>query len=323
MSDTREVTYPWGDTRRFYGTAQYLRNTLGATLRKIPVDAGMTCPNRDGTVGTSGCTFCNNEAFSPSYCNPEASLTEQIATGRRFVLGTKAEGERFLVYFQSYSNTYAPTERLEAIYNQALGVDNVAGLVIATRPDCISDSTLDLLARLAEKTYVCVEYGIESTSDEVLKAVNRGHDFECARRAVVRTAERGIACGAHFILGLPGQTAEQLVAQTDIINSLPLSTVKFHQLQLFNNTALADLYRLHPEAFSFFSLDEYLSLLCRILQRLSPRIAVERIVSEVPPRYRSSAGSFGGLTGNRIIQMLEAKMRDENIFQGQMYLRTQ
>ena len=236
-------------------------------MQKLAVNAGFTCPNRDGRVGTGGCTFCNNEAFTPSYCQPFKSVARQIEEGIEFHRNRYRRAERYLVYFQSFSNTYAPLERLRAVYGEALANPLVAGVVVGTRPDCVDDAVLDYFAELARTCYVAVEYGIESCYDETLRAVNRGHDFDCARRAVEATAARGIHVGAHFILGLPGETDGMMTAQTETINALPLTTVKFHQLQIFRDTPMEADWKAHPERYRFRTLDEYMELFIGILRR--------------------------------------------------------
>ena len=211
--------YAWGDHRRFNSYSGYFRRTFGGRVQKISVDAGFTCPNRDGKISEGGCTFCNNGAFTPSYCIPAKSIGRQIAEGIEFHGRRYRAASRYLVYFQSFSNTYAPLERLRALYGEALAYPGVAGIVIGTRPDCVDAEKLDYLAEIARDRYVAVEFGIESTCDETLRAVNRGHDFACARRAVEMAAERGLHVGAHFILGLPGETDEMLLEQVATINS--------------------------------------------------------------------------------------------------------
>ncbi|MBQ5903178.1 MAG: TIGR01212 family radical SAM protein, partial [Alistipes sp.] len=199
------MLYAWGDERRYNSYAGYFRRLFGRRMQKLSVDAGFSCPNRDGRIATGGCTFCNNGAFTPSYCSRGLSITRQIEEGIAFHRWRYREAQRYLVYFQSFSNTYAPLEVLRERYEEALAHPDVAGLIIGTRPDCVDEAVLDYLAELARDRYVAVEYGIESVYDASLRAVNRGHDFATAERAVRMTTERGLACGAHFILGLPGE----------------------------------------------------------------------------------------------------------------------
>ena len=252
------MTYPWGDTRRFNSYAGYFRRLFGCRVQKLSVNAGFTCPNRDGTIGEGGCTFCNNGAFTPSYCMPSKSVGQQIAEGIEFHRNRYRSAQRYLVYFQAFSNTYAPLERLKRLYDEALAHPGVAGIVVGTRPDCVDERKLDYFAGLARDRYVALEYGIESTFDATLRAVNRGHDFACARRAVEMTAARGLHVGAHFILGLPGETDAMLLDQVERINALPLTTVKFHQLQVFRATPMAAEYDAAPERFRFWEPEEYI-----------------------------------------------------------------
>lgn len=247
------MAYPWGDDRRYNSYSGYFRRLFGFRVQKLSVHAGFTCPNRDGTLSSGGCTFCDNAAFSPSYCTPDKSVRRQLEEGIEFHRRRYRSAERYLAYFQSFSNTYAPLERLREVFSQAFELPEVAGIVVGTRPDCIDGPKLDYFARLAETRYVAIEYGIESCYDATLRSVNRGHDFACARRAVEMTSERGIRTGAHFILGLPGETPAMMEASVDAINSLALDTVKFHQLQLFRGTTMAAQYAADPGRFNIFS----------------------------------------------------------------------
>ncbi len=223
--------------------ADYCRKRFGGTVQKIAVDGGFTCPNRDGTLGLGGCTFCAGEAFAPSYCRTAGSITEQIDEGIRFHTRRHRQKSLYLAYFQSYSNTYAPLEVLRARYEEALAHSRVSGIVISTRPDCVSEPTLDLLRTLGKQKYIAVEYGIESCYDQTLRTVHRGHTFECTRQAILATAARGIDVGGHLILGLPGESREQMLAEADILSALPLSTLKLHQLQLLRGTEMERQWR--------------------------------------------------------------------------------
>ena len=313
------MTYPWGDTRRYHSYAAYFRRLFGGRVQKLSVDAGFTCPNRDGTLGTGGCTFCDNSAFTPSYCRSGMSVARQIDEGIAFHARRYRTASRYLVYFQSFSNTYAPLDRLRRLYDEALARPEVAGIVVGTRPDCVDERMLDYFARLARDRYVAIEYGIESTSDATLRAVNRGHDFAAARRAVEMTAERGIAAGGHFILGLPGESDRELVERTEAINALPLTTVKFHQLQLFRGTRLAEEYAADPSRFRFWSVDEYLDLVVEILRRLRPGLVVERFASEAPPRFRCGP-DWGAVRNERLWTLLEKRLEARSAHQGDFFL---
>lgn len=311
------MIYPWGDSRRYNSYAGYFRRVFGGRVQKLSADAGFTCPNRDGTIAEGGCTFCNNGAFTPSYCIPSKGIRRQIEEGIEFHRRRYRGASRYLVYFQSFSNTYAPLERLRTLYAEALAHPEVAGIVVGTRPDCIDEEKLDYFAGLARTHYVAIEYGIESTCDETLRAVNRGHDFATACRAVQMTAERGLHVGAHFILGLPGESDEMLVAQTSLINALPLTTVKFHQLQIFRDTPMAAQYDADPGRFRFWTLDEYIALFTEILRRLRPSLVVERFASEAPPRYHYGP-NWGLVRNEQLWAMLEKRLEETDAWQGEL-----
>jgi radical SAM protein (TIGR01212 family) len=310
--------YEWGDNRRFNSYSRYFRELVGERVQKVTVNAGFTCPNRDGHVGSGGCTFCDNEAFTPSYCKPAKSVTRQIDEGVEFHARRYRKAGKYLAYFQSFSNTYAPLDELRRVYGEALAHPQVTGIIVGTRPDCVDEAKLDYFAELARDHYVAIEYGIESTFDDTLRAINRGHDFATARRAVEMTAERGLHTGAHFILGLPSETPEMLIAQADTINSLPLDTVKFHQLQLFKGTPMAADWAKHPERYRFWEMAEYIDFFIEILRRLRPTLVVERFASEAPPRYR--VGPDWGLVRNEsLLAMLETRLAQLNVHQGDLY----
>ena len=310
--------YPWGDERRYNSYSTYFRRHFGERVQKVAINAGFTCPNRDGKVSFGGCTFCNNEAFTPSYCQPSKSITQQIEEGIEFHRRRYRKASSYLAYFQSFSNTYAPLEILRERYAEALSHPEVVGAVIGTRPDCVSEEILDYFAELAKSHYVTIEYGIESTYDTTLKAINRGHDFACAEQAVRMTAERGIAVGAHFVLGLPNESDEMILEQVQRINALPLTTIKFHQLQVFKGTAMEREYDEHPDHFRFWELEEYLDLFVEILRRLRPDIVVERFASEAPPRYHY--GRNWGLVRNETLwNMLEKRLSERNAWQGELF----
>ena len=309
--------YVWGDSRPYKSYAGYFRRLFGGRVQKLSVDAGFTCPNRDGTIARGGCTFCNNGAFTPSYCHPSKSVGQQIAEGIEFHRRRYRGASRYLVYFQAFSNTYAPLGRLRELFGEALAHPEVIGLVVGTRPDCVDEEKLDYLAELARDRYVAVEYGIESTFDQTLRAVNRGHDFAAAERAVRLTADRGLPVGAHFILGLPGESDEMLLAQTARINALPLATVKFHQLQIFRDTPMAAQYDADPGRFRFWTLDEYIDLFVAILRRLRPSLVVERFASEAPPRYHYGPG-WGMVRNEQLWALLEKRLAETGAYQGEL-----
>lgn len=312
------MTYPWGDDRPFNSYSGYFRRLFGSRVQKLAVNAGFTCPNRDGRVSVGGCTFCNNEAFTPSYCKPSKSVSQQIEEGIEFHRNRYRCAEKYLVYFQSFSNTYAPLEQLRRIYDEALSVPGVTGIVVGTRPDCVDDTVLDYFASLAQRCYVTIEYGIESCYDATLASINRGHDFECARRAVEATASRGIHTGAHFILGLPGETDAMMTEQADIINSLPLTTVKFHQLQIFRDTPMATDFDANPDKYQFKELTQYIDFFIGILQRLRPDLVVERFAGEAPPRYHYGP-NWGLVRNEQLLTMLENRLNETGAYQSQLW----
>jgi radical SAM protein (TIGR01212 family) len=307
--------YPWGDSRRFNSYAGYFGRTFGGRVQKVSVDAGFTCPNRDGLLGRGGCTYCDNDSFNPSYCVPSKSVTEQIEEGIEFHARRYRRADRFLAYFQAYSNTYAPLEQLKKIYSEALQYPGVIGLVIGTRPDCVDSGKLDYLAELSKTHHIIVEYGIESCYDRTLKRINRKHDFECSRRAVEETAARGITVGAHLIFGLPGETVQEMLDEADIISGLPINSVKFHQLQLLKNTKMTEEYMRNPSDFHIFDVPEYIDFITGIIENLRPDIVVERIAGEVPPKFLA-VPAWCSLRNDQLLALFEKNLEIENTWQG-------
>lgn len=267
---------------RYNDFPTFLRRFFTGKVQKISINAGFTCPNRDGTVGYGGCTYCNNQTFNPEYCRTEKPVSVQLEEGKRF-FAHKYPEMKYLAYFQAYTNTYGELEMLKRKYEEALAVDDVVGLVIGTRPDCMPDTLLDYLEALARRTFVLVEYGIESTLDRTLHRINRGHTWQAAVDAVERTAARGLPVGGHVILGLPGESHEDILGQAADISRLPLDTLKLHQLQLIRGTRMAREYEERPEDFHLFNdVDEYIALVVDYIQRLRPDLVLERFVSQSP-----------------------------------------
>lgn len=315
--------------KRYNSTAGIIRKEYGERLQKLVLDAGFTCPNRDGTLGTGGCTYCDNAAFHPGYSTPGKSLEKQIDEGIEFHRIRYPRVKRYLAYFQAYSNTYAPLERLKGLYEEVLSHPMVTGIVIGTRPDCIDEEKLDYLAALQQTPFaagtgkegtplVILEYGIESCYDKTLERINRGHDFECARRAVQMTAQRNIRTGAHFILGLPGETRQMMLDQCDTISDLPLDSVKFHQLQIVKGTRMEKEYSQTPGDFLRLPLDEYLDFIIDILERLRPDLGIERIVGEVPPRFVNET-PWGLIRNVEILRLLDKRLEERDTFQGRLW----
>lgn len=303
---------------RYNSYIGYFKKTYGERLQKVVVDAGFTCPNRDGLVGTGGCTYCDNAAFHPGYSTAGIPIHEQIDEGIKFHRVRYRKAEKFLAYFQPYSNTYAPLERLREVYEEALSHPLVAGIVIGTRPDCVDGDKLDYLASLARDHVVVIEYGIESVYDRTLQRINRRHSFEDAVRAVEMTTARGLTQGAHFIFGLPGETVGDMLAYAPIINKMSLHSVKFHQLQIVRGTAMEREFASHPSDFVTFSLDEYLDFIADLLERLRPDLYIERFAGEVPPRFVNST-PWGLLRNTELIRLLEQRLESRDTWQGRLY----
>ena len=315
----QEDMFIFPEGKRYNTAAGRYRKIYGERLQKLVLDAGFSCPNRDGTLGTGGCTYCDNAAFHPGYSIPGKTLFQQIDEGIWFHHRRYPKVRHYLAYFQAYSNTYGPLERLKGLYEEALSHPSVVGLVIGTRPDCIDEAKLDYLSKLAEKKVVVLEYGIESCYDATLARINRGHDFECARRAVEMTAERGIDVGAHFILGLPGETREMLLDQCTTISSLPLTSVKFHQLQIVKGTRMEAEYASHPDEFLRLGLDDYIDFMVDILERLRPDLYIERIAGEVPPRFVRET-PWGLIRNDGILKLLDKRLEERDTYQGTKYI---
>ena len=288
---------------RYLNYNTVLKSEFSERIQKISINAGFTCPNRDGSKGTGGCTYCNNQSFSPGYAKPIKSVTEQIEEGIAF-FHHKYEAQKYLAYFQSYTNTYDKLENLTRIYEEALKNPKVAGIVVGTRPDCVSDELLDYLEALNRHTFVLVEYGIESANDETLKRINRGHDFACCRDAVERTHARGILTGAHIIIGLPGEDAAESLRQAPIISSLPIDILKIHQMQIIKGTRLAQEYAEHP--FHVYTVEEYIDVIVKYIRLLRKDLVLERFVSQSPkellvaPKWGLKNYEFTNLLNNKL-----------------------
>ena len=360
------------DGRRFNSYSNYFKKQFGGRVQKISIDAGFSCPNRDGKISTGGCTFCSNDAFNPSYCRPEKSIKQQIEEGIEFHQRRYRRATKYLAYFQPFSNTYMPLEELKKIYSQAfeaidshipqcpprndmtskalevpicssmsdptaqpldssrtvsarndmgceaLETPKIIGIVIGTRPDLVDEALLQYLNEIQKTHYVMLEYGVESVYDETLKRVNRGHDFATAERAIRMTAEYNIPCGAHFIFGLPGESKTMMLDAADSISQLPLTTVKFHQLQIFKGTAMAEEYHEHPEHFHLFDLEEYIDFVIDFAERLNPDIVIERFAGEVPPRYLVSE-PWMKLRYDEVLSRIEKRMEERDTWQGRLY----
>ena len=287
-----------------FGT--WMRERFPYKVQKISIDAGFSCPNRDGKLSKGGCTFCNNESFNPSYCSPKESITEQIERGKEF-FSKKYPDMKYLAYFQAYTNTYAPLAELQRMYEEALSVKDVVGIVIGTRPDCVEDALLDYFEQLNKRTFIIVEYGIESANDETLRKIRRGHTFACSRDAIERTHARGILTCGHIILGLPGEDATESLRQAPLLSSLPLDFLKIHQLQIVKGTALAMQYAQQP--FHLYTVEEYINLIIKYISLLRKDLIFERFISQCPPeiliapKWGLKNYEFTNLLNNRLAEI--------------------
>ena len=302
--------------RLYYDFATFLAQYFEGKVQKISIHAGFTCPNRDGSKGTGGCTYCNNQTFNPEYCDPHLGIRRQLEDGIAF-FARKYPAMRYLAYFQAYTNTYGELETLKAMYDEALSVEGVVGLVIGTRPDCMPPTLLDHIEQLSRKTFVMVEYGIESANDNTLLRINRGHDFATAVDAIHRTHERGILVGGHLILGLPGEDHDELMRQADSIAKLPLDMVKLHQLQLIRGTRMAREYEQCPEDFHLYTVDEYIDLAIDYIERLPETMVVERFISQ-SPRSLLIAPDWG-MKNYQFVDRLRRRMLERDTWQGRQY----
>lgn len=285
-------------------------------VQKISINAGFTCPNRDGLKGRGGCTYCNNQSFSPGYGGKQKTVSQQLEEGISF-FSHKYPTMKYLAYFQSYTNTYDDIDKLTALYEEALAYPNVVGLIIGTRPDCMPDDLLDYFEELNKRTFLMIEYGLESTLDFTLEFINRGHTHAESVDAIIKTAKKNIYVGAHLILGLPHESREQILAHADEISKLPLTTVKLHQLQLIRNTAMAKQYREHPEWFNLFEVDDYINLCIDFAERLNPNFIIERFVSQSPKSLLIAPD--WGLKNFEFTAKVINRFKERNTFQGRLF----
>jgi len=316
--NTTEIIFPWGDNRRYNSYAGYFKRMFGGRVQKLTIDAGFSCPNRDGSVSTGGCTYCNNDAFNPSYCTAVKPILTQVEEGIEFHANRYRRADRFLAYFQAFSNTHASLDKLKSIYSQALAHPGVIGLVIGTRPDCVDAEKLDFFAELAKEKYVIIEYGIESCYNPTLERINRGHSYELAEWAICETAKRGVKVGAHMVFGLPGETRAEMLAESKVLSALPLDTIKFHQLQIVTGTVMEHQYLEDSTQFDLFGLDEYFEFLADFVEQFNPNIVIERFVNEVPPRFLV-APVWGNYRADQLGVKFEKLLESRDTWQGKFY----
>lgn len=303
--------------RRYNDYVSHFRKEFGRRVQKVSVDAGFTCPNRDGLLDEGGCTYCLNNSFSPSYCRHDRSIRKQIEDGIEFHHRRYRRADQFLAYFQAYTNTYGDVRLLEERFREALAVPGIVGLIIGTRPDCVAADVIALLEKLAGEVYLTVELGFETTSNQTLQRIRRGHTWEQSVDAVECCHRAGLRTGAHMMFGLPGETREAMLAQADTLSALPLNTIKFHQLQLIKGTDMVKDFAAHPEDFLRFTQEEYIEFIIDFTERLNPEIVIERFCGEVPPRYLAQA-PWGSLRYDQILQRIEQRMEERDTWQGKL-----
>jgi radical SAM protein (TIGR01212 family) len=301
-------------TRRYNAFGQHLKDLFHAPVYKVNVDAGFTCPNRDGTVSVGGCIYCNNDSFRPSACTSAASVRDQIEKGIPY-LRRRYGAERFIVYFQPFTNTYAPMETLERLYREALDQPGVVGLAIGTRPDCVDEEKIALLEGLAKDHFILIEYGLQSIHDKTLRFINRGHDYACFKRTVSMTAGRGIRVGAHLILGFPTETRDEMLAMADELSGLPIGFLKLHQLQVIKDTALAELHAAKP--FPTLGYEEYITLVADFLELLTPDIVIQRLFAAAPADIL--VAPIWSRTRSEFLNDLDAYLEERRSRQGKLY----
>ena len=301
------------NTPYYYDYGTWIRSRFPFRVQKISIDAGFTCPNRDGRLSTGGCIYCDNRTFNPAYCQRQDSITRQLEAGKQF-FARKYPEMKYLAYFQAYTNTYASIDHLRRLYEEALQVEDVVGIVIGTRPDCVSDELLDYLEALNRRCFLIIEYGVESVNNETLRRINRGHTFEQSCLAIEKTHQRGILTGAHIILGLPGEDAQENLRQAPVISSLPIDILKIHQMQIIRYTRLADAFEQEP--FHIYSVDEYIRLIAAYIQRLRKDLVLERFVSQSPKEMRIAP--HWGLKNHEFTDLLNNYLKAHDIHQGDL-----
>lgn len=303
-----------GMKKRFYDLNSYYRDLFGCRVQKISIDAGFTCPNRDGAISTGGCIYCNEKGSGSGSFQKGMSVSDQLASGMK-ILSRRYKAEKFVAYFQSFSNTYGPIDRLERLYQEALSFKEIVGLSIGTRPDCISEPVLELLCAYASDYLIWVEYGLQSAHNKTLALINRGHDLDCFIKAVRATQNRGIRICAHVILGLPGETRQDMLKTAEILADLNIDGIKLHLLYVVRNTVLEDL--LQKGAYKCLEQEEYAGIVCDFLERLPKGMVIQRIASD--PHPDELAAPKWSLEKNRIRTMINEMLEARDTWQGKKY----
>jgi radical SAM protein (TIGR01212 family) len=298
---------------RYYDLNTYFRDRFGERVHKISVDAGMTCPNRDGTLGSGGCIYCNARGSGTGNHAKGHSITRQIENSKTAII-QRFKARKFMAYFQSFTNTYAPLARLEALYDEALAVPDVVGLAIGTRPDCISEGVLDLLQSYADKHLIWVEYGLQSAHDQTLARINRGHDVKAFESAVAATSGRGIHIGTHIILGLPGESGDHMRATADFIASMPIDGVKLHLLYVIKGTPMEALYA--AGLYRCLEQDEYVDLVCDVIERLPASFVIQRLTGD--PHKHELAAPQWALAKTLTLTMIKKRLEERDTWQSKL-----
>lgn len=304
--------------KRYNDYSSFIKLNFGERVQKISLDIGFSCPNRDGSKGFGGCTYCNNNTFNPDYCEPQKSIKEQLEQGIEF-FSRKGKNNKFLAYFQAYTNTYSDFETLKNMYDEALKIPKIVGLVIGTRPDCISDEVINYLDELSKSYFISLEFGVESTNEKTLLNVNRCHTFEDTKRTFEKCKNKRFHLGAHIILGLPGEPKSDLLNHARELSKLPIVTLKLHHLQIVKNSVMSVQYNRNPEGFNLFNLDDYICFISEFITYLRPDIIIERFISETPANLLIAPK--WGLKNFEIVAKIDKKLKEENSWQGKNFIK--
>jgi radical SAM protein (TIGR01212 family) len=310
--------YDFANGKRYRDLRSFYQETFGERVQKISIDYGFTCPNRDGTKAKEGCTYCNNATFKPYYTSPEKTITQQLTEGVEF-FSKKYKAIKFLAYFQSYTNTYSDIDHLRGLYEEALKVPGVIGLVVGTRPDCINEEIAEMFAEINKTHFVSIELGIESTLNRTLETVNRCHTYEETVTAFELCSSKGLHVGGHMILGLPGESREELLDHARKISKLPIQSLKLHHLQIVKHTRMAVQWKRTPQMFDLFSAEEYIDLLCEFMTLVRPDIVLDRLINESPPD-KLLAPKWDSLKNFQVVSKVENRLQELDLWQGKNYI---
>jgi uncharacterized protein len=306
----------FSNNKRYHDYSSFIKKKFGERVQKISLNTGFTCPNRDGTKGVGGCTYCNNNTFSPYYCKPKKSITEQLDEGIRF-FSSKYKTQMYLAYFQSYTNTYADISLVKELYKEAINHPKIIGLVIGTRPDCVNEEIIDFLSEIAQQHYVSLEFGVESTMNKTLEAINRCHTYEETKVAYELAKNKELHLGAHLIIGLPGETNEEMLNHAVEISKLPIHSLKIHQLQIVKHTVMALQFQKEPNLFQLFNIEEYIGFITKFITLLRPDIIIERFISESPSHLLIAPN--WGLKNFEMVAKIDKRLVEKDLWQGKHF----